>query len=94
MKLPRFYPSMTTDERREARSEYSRLQGGDCWYCGHSLSEDSPLESCAVNVRWHRFPKNFLTWPVHLHHDHDTGLTIGAVHAYCNAVSFDYEESP
>ncbi len=23
-------------------------------------------------------------WPTHLHHDHDTGLTIGAAHGACN----------
>jgi hypothetical protein len=36
------------------------------------------------------FPKNFLKWPVHLHHSHDTGMTIGAVHSYCNAVLWQY----
>lgn len=29
-------------------------------------------------------------YPVHLHHDHKTGLTIGAVHAKCNAVLWQY----
>jgi hypothetical protein len=29
--------------------------------------------------------------PIHLQHDHDTGLTEGAVHAYCNAVLWQYE---
>ena len=28
--------------------------------------------------------------PIHLHHDHDTDLTIGAVHAYCNAILWEY----
>jgi hypothetical protein len=36
------------------------------------------------------FPPNFFKYPVHLHHDHNTGMTIGAVHAYCNAVLFQY----
>ena len=36
------------------------------------------------------FPPNFFKWPVHLHHSHDTGMTIGAVHARCNAVLWQY----
>ena len=32
------------------------------------------------------FPAGFLNYPVHLHHDHDSGQSIGAVHAYCNAI--------
>ena len=33
---------------------------------------------------------NFFKWPVHLHHCHDTGMTTGAVHCYCNAVLWQY----
>jgi hypothetical protein len=36
------------------------------------------------------FPPNFFKWPVHLHHDHRTGMTIGAVHCRCNAVLWQY----
>ena len=36
------------------------------------------------------FPESFFKYPVHLHHSHDTGKTIGAVHAYCNAVLWEY----
>ena len=36
------------------------------------------------------FPKNFFDHPIHLHHDHETGMTIGAVHAQCNAVLWQY----
>lgn len=39
------------------------------------------------------FPKNMLSNPIHLHHDHTTGMTIGAVHAYCNVISFVYVET-
>ncbi len=38
------------------------------------------------------FPKGMLDHPIHLHHDHNTGLTIGAIHAYCNVISFVYLE--
>ena len=37
------------------------------------------------------FPENFFDHSIHLHHDHDTGMTIGAVHAHCNAVLWEYE---
>jgi len=36
------------------------------------------------------FPPKFLNWPVHLHHDHKTGMTVGAVHSHCNAVLWQY----
>ncbi|AGI61771.1 hypothetical protein VCO139_0016 [Vibrio phage VCO139] len=36
------------------------------------------------------FPKNMFQYPIHLHHDHNTGMTIGAVHARCNAVLWEY----
>ena len=35
-------------------------------------------------------PENFFKYPVHLHHSHYTGMTIGAVHANCNAVLWQY----
>lgn len=74
------------------RERYAAEQGGKCWYCQEPLVGKSKHEGRKVN--WYRFPPNFLKYPVHLHHDHGTGLTIGAVHAYCNAVSFDCDESP
>jgi hypothetical protein len=36
------------------------------------------------------FPPNFLKYPVHLQHNHDTDMTEGAVHARCNAVMWQY----
>jgi hypothetical protein len=36
------------------------------------------------------FPKSFFKYPVHLHHCHKTGLTLGAVHHYCNAYLWQY----
>jgi hypothetical protein len=41
-----------------------------------------------INLRL--FPPNFLKYPIHLHHCHDTGMTIGAVHCHCNAVLWQY----
>jgi hypothetical protein len=36
------------------------------------------------------FPRGFLSNPVHLHHCHTTGLTIGAVHSRCNAILWQH----
>jgi len=46
--------------------------------------------SLEKRIDWDLFPPGFLKNPVHLHHNHDTGMTIGAVHAYCNAVLWQY----
>jgi hypothetical protein len=37
-----------------------------------------------------QFIKQILEDSVHLHHSHETGMTIGAVHARCNAVLWQY----
>lgn len=92
MQLPVSYSKTPTRERRLVREEYTRLQGGKCWYCQTSL-EDAPDQgvlSKRINLRL--FPPNFFKYPVHLHHDHETDLTIGAVHNTCNAVLWQYHE--
>lgn len=97
MKLPANYEALSHEERREVRETYVTEQKGLCCYCTEPLWCKSPHEEKKTKVNWWRFPggrEGFLKYEVHLHHDHETGLTIGAVHAYCNAVSFDYEESP
>ena len=93
--LEAVYHDLSWQERKSLRERYIKAQNGNCWYCKLPLSGKSLHETEKTPVNWSLFPggKDFLRWPVHLHHDHDTGLTIGAVHAYCNAVSFEYEES-
>lgn len=93
IKLPAIYHSLTPPQRRLVRERYVLNQKGLCWYCKSLLKDKSPHDGVKPVNRW-RFPDGFFNWPVHLHHDHGTGMTIGAVHAYCNAVSFDYDESP
>jgi hypothetical protein len=88
--LPARYKSLTPDQRREARREYARLQDGKCHYCKGSLAEGPPPEIQSKPINWRRFPQNFLRWPLHLHHSHDSGMTIGVVHARCNAVLWEY----
>lgn len=91
MKLPQHYPSMTSRERREVRTEYERQQKFCCYHCGKHLMSNPPKYKSPI--RWSLFPggqSGFLRYPIHLHHDHTTGMTIGAVHAYCNAVLWQF----
>jgi hypothetical protein len=88
--LPARYDELTWQERREVRKAYVQKQDGKCHHCGASL-EDGPAPSImSKRINWRLFPANFLKHPIHLHHSHDTGLTIGAVHARCNAVLWQY----
>lgn len=85
------YSQMTRQERRELREFYVELQGGKCWYCWHPLDKKPPKRILDKEINWALFPPNFLRYPVHLQHNHDTDETEGAVHAYCNAVLWQYE---
>lgn len=89
MELPINYDKATWVERIEARNEYVRIQGGLCHHCQRGLYEDvSDFNMKKINTDL--FPEGFFDHPVHLHHNHKTGLTIGAVHAYCNAILWQY----
>lgn len=88
--LPVDYDSLHWKEKRAVRERYIQIQEGMCWYC-HEPLDSAPAKS--VREKWVRralFPVNFFKWPVHLHHCHETGLTIGAVHSRCNAVLWQY----
>ena len=91
MKLPMDYTILTPTERREVRQEYVKRQGGRCMYCNNLLTEQPIPSILKLKIDWDLFPPNFLRYPVHLQHNHDTGMTEGAVHAYCNAVLWQYE---
>jgi hypothetical protein len=89
------YSKCSKKRRRTLREAYVEDQGGLCFYCDAPLS-DPPLPSMVkkyplTTANRARFMLGFFDNPVHLHHDHDTDLTLGAVHAYCNAVLFIYE---
>jgi len=90
MELPKDYRKLTQPQRREVREEYVRRQNGNCPHCGRSLKGDPASHITAKRLDLRRFPPNFLKWPVHLHHNHNTGMTIAAVHAYCNGVLWQY----
>ena len=88
---PKDYNKLSWTERRQLREQYIEEQNGNCQYCGCSL-DSSPSEQVtklAINVKL--FPEEFFKYPVHLHHDHETNMTIGAVHNVCNAVLWQYE---
>jgi hypothetical protein len=90
MELPVKYHDFSFMERRKIREEYIRLQNGMCFFCKASLSGSPPEDVMEKTVDWKLFPEGFMDNPIHLQHDHSSGLTEGAVHAYCNAVWWQY----
>jgi hypothetical protein len=87
MKLPINYEDTHWTIRKQAREEYIIQQDGLCYYCKEPLAGE-PLRT--KKVKPHLYPKGFFDNPVHLHHNHNTGMTQGAVHAYCNAILWEY----
>lgn len=90
MDLPIDYTKANSRVRKQAREQYVLDQKGMCQYCGGDLLLSPPDKIKLFPVEKKLFPIGFFRWPVHLHHSHDTGMTIGAVHAYCNAVLWQY----
>lgn len=88
--VPVAYDGLSSDARRQMREAYAKHQGGRCWFCRAPLDDDPTPGVMAAVIDWRAFPPGFLTHPVHLHHDHKSGLTIGAVHARCNAYLWQY----
>jgi len=87
--LPIDYPSSDSKLRKQAREQYVREQKGLCQHCGVDILEN-PKEIDSID--WSLFPTHFRKWPVHLHHCHKTGFTIGAIHMYCNAWLWQYKK--
>ena len=90
-KLPVDYTKLHWTERKKVREQYIDEQDNKCMYCGSSFVFGAPARILEKKIDWSLFPKNFLKYPIHLQHNHDTGMTEGAVHAYCNAVMWQYE---
>ncbi len=88
--LPKMYHALERWERRDVREQYVKEQGGVCMHCKTPLDDEPPTHITNKRINWRKFPPNFLKNPVHLQHDHETGLTEGAVHAYCNAVLWQH----
>jgi len=89
--LPTDYTKLHWTKKREVRNQYIEEQKGLCMYCKSKLSEKVPDKILQKKINWRLFPKNFLKYPIHLQHSHKTNMTEGAVHAYCNAVMWQYE---
>lgn len=87
---PEKYSKLTREQRAELRKRYASYQNNKCCYCGASLSGPPTDGILKKRISRDLFPKHFFDYPTHLHHNHDTDLTIGAVHAYCNAVLWEH----
>lgn len=85
--LPVNYEKLSQLQRARVREQYVRLQKGLCKFCKGPLTSKSADER---RVDASRFPSGFFRHPIHLHHNHRTGMTIGAVHAHCNAILWQY----
>lgn len=85
------YSQLTREQRQVIREQYVRAQGGKCYYCKNFLFDEPPEPIMDKKIDWSLFPVGFFDYPIHLQHNHDTDLTEGAVHAYCNAVMWQYE---
>lgn len=90
MELPTTYSDKSYHTRRLIREEYIRRQDNECYFCGGSLSENPIPTEKEFPINWKLFPPNFLKYPIHLQHCHKTDMTEGAVHAFCNAVMWQY----
>lgn len=90
MNLPVNYTTLTQSQRRLVREEYIKEQNGKCAHCGNPLNEKPTEEIVMKEINYSLFPSNFFKFPIHLHHNHETGMTIGVVHARCNAVLWQY----
>lgn len=84
------YNELTQPERAAVRAQYIERQGGKCSHCGEPIDGMPSVLVRQKRVNSKLFPRGFFRWPVHLHHDHKTGRTLGAVHSYCNAVLWQY----
>lgn len=89
--LPVDYDKLEWWERKEVREQYVKEQQNMCFYCGERLDQEAPEYIRDNKIDLDLFPPNFLKYPIHLQHDHHSGMTEGAVHSYCNAVMWQYE---
>jgi len=90
MDLPIHYRSASTVQRKAVREEYVRLQNGNCYFCKKPMTEAPAKFVQKAAIREKLFPPGFFTRPQHLHHCHNTGMTVGTVHARCNAYLWQY----
>lgn len=92
MELPMIYKKLSITNKRIVREKYVKLQNGLCYHCGSPLKDKPSENALSYDVNKKLFPPNFFKYPIHLHHSHVTGLTIGAVHNYCDGVEMTLSE--
>lgn len=97
--FPQRYRDLNISQKQELRDQYVDYFRGRCVYCDRQLDDEPHKFVCqsADEIEWDALPggkEGFLKNPVHLHHDHETGLTLGPVHAQCNAHSWHFYEVP
>lgn len=88
--LPQDYRALTQPQRREVRLQYIQEQRGYCIHCKVPLTDPAPSGIVNSGIDRSLFPASFFDHPIHLHHNHTTGLTIGAVHCHCNAALWQF----
>lgn len=88
--LPLDYNGASPALRKAAREKCVVLQNNKCHFCDGDFDDELPQTVTDLKIDLKLFPPNFLKHPIHLHHNHDTGMTIGAVHAHCNAILWQY----
>ncbi len=87
---PQRYSQLSQPQRAQLRQQYIEHQRGNCYYCKQPLAGRPIARVETAEINWNLFPPLFKHSPVHLHHDHGTDLTIGAVHMRCNAYMWCY----
>lgn len=87
LELPTKYSSLTGERKSAVKEAYICLQRDRCWLCGDDLYD--PPKFLVENPNYMPLCGNQLAEhsPLHLHHDHKTGLTLGVTHAECNILS-------
>lgn len=88
--LPVEYSKLSISERKKVREQYIAKQKGLCQFCKEPLNGLPSSQVRKAKLNLNLFPSGFLRNPIHLHHCHNTDLTIGAVHAECNAYLWQY----
>ena len=91
MKLPVKYDGLEPKVRIAVREEYIEIQNGKCWFCQKNIYKQPAGYVLRAPLDVSLFPRGFFKHPIHLHHDHKTGYTVGAVHNLCNAVMWQYD---
>lgn len=91
--LPVRYDHLDPKGRWLVMQQYIKNQRNRCWHCEGRLDLPPPQHITDRCIKWELFggdADTFLAAPVHLQHNHTTMKTEGAVHAYCNAVLWQY----